>query len=384
MIRKKLYLLAITALAASSLLSSCGKKIYLQVLAPEESGLNMVKITDESKNTVLGSAVNGFWVDNPIKSMAGLNEEHKARWNTLNCLAISPDGTEIAYLTRVKGNQNIIVRSTSGSNASTQRTFRNVGDFSWGNDNNLYFVDMNETQNKISAIDGHAGTIMQQITTNNMDFDPILSPDRQKVFFTRYDKNTGPSIWSYNLNNGQLTSCAAGFQPAGINEDGTEFYCVRNSDKGNSEIWKVNYVNGRETVILSDKDRGYTHPTISPDGQWMLVVGNSESSINKQKNLDIFAVRTDGRKFVQLTYHPGNDCCPQWSKDGKSIYFISDRANKDKAFNVWRMNFDLVDPTYAYPASHQEINNTTERTFNDGFIPLKENSAKPTKSIRKR
>ena len=242
-------------------------------------------------------------------------------------------------MARIKKQQNILVRSTSGSSAATQRTFRNVGDFSWGVDNNLYFIDMTDNQNKLCAIDSHAGTFMRQLTNNNMDFEPILSPDGKKVFFTRYEKNSGPSIWTYDLENGQLTNCAPGFSPAGINNDGSEFFCVRNSDAGYSEIWRVNYVNGRETIILSDKNRSYTHPAISPDGEWMLVTGNSKSTINKQKNLDIFAVKTDGTSFIQITYHPGDDCCPQWSADGQSIYFLSDRANKDKSFNVWKMNF---------------------------------------------
>lgn len=328
-----------------SITASCSSKMYLAALAPEESGLNVIKITDETKNTVLGVVLSNGHAYNAPFSLTGTNKQNNVRWTTARALAVSPSGDEIAYMTRIKGQQNIMVRSTTGSNAATQRTFRNIGDFSWGVDDNLYFIDITDNQNKLCAIDAHAGTFMRQLTNNNMDFDPVLSPDGKKVFFTRYERNSGPSIWSYNLENGQLTNCAPGFHPTGISEDGNEFICVRNSDAGNSEIWKVNYVSGRETIILSDKDRSYTHPAISPDGEWMLVTGNSKSSINKEKNLDIFAVKTDGTSFVQLTYHPGNDCIPQWSADGESIYFISDRANKNKSFNVWKMNFKPINGT---------------------------------------
>lgn len=108
-----------------------------------------------------------------------------------------------------------------------------------------------------------------------------------------------------------------------------------------SEIWMVNYVLGQETLILSDKNRSYTNPSLSPDGQWIVCVGNSKSSISKKNNLDVFAAKTDGTEIVQLTYHPANDCSPVFSKDGKSVYFISSRANKDEAYNVWKMRFDL-------------------------------------------
>lgn len=312
----------------------------MATLAPEEKGLNVVKITDESKNVVLGMLLEGGHYKHAPFVLAGTNKKNNVNWQADRALSVSPDGSEIAYLTRVKGKQNILVRSTSGSNASTQRTFRDVGDFSWGNDDNLYFIDITDNQNKLCAVDAHADTFMRQLTNNNQDLDPVLSPDGKQVFFTRYDKASGPTIWSYNLDNGQLTNCASGFHPTPINVDGSEFFCVRNSDDGNSEIWKVNYVKGRETIILSDKERSYTNPALSPDGEWLLVTGNSQSTINKRKNLDIFAVRTDGTSFMQLTYHPADDSMPQWSADGESIYFISNRANKDKSFNVWRMSFN--------------------------------------------
>ncbi len=321
-------------------LSSCRTSVQLPSITPEETGLNLIKITDETKGSVISSPLLGSSAWKPAQQALGTNEKANVRWYTHRLLAVSPDGSEIAYLTRNKDHDNIMVRSTVGSAAATQRTFRNVNGFSWGNDNNLYFIDnVDQNNRKVCSVNAHAGTFIQQLTSNNSDADPVLSPDGKKVFFTRLTEGSAPSIWSYNLENGQLINCAVGYNVAGINEDGTEFICVRNSEAGNSEIWRVNYVTGRETVILSDSERSYTHPSLSPDGQWLLVAGNSQSSINKRKNLDIFAVKLDGSAFTQLTYHPEDDMNPQWSPDGSSIYFISSRANKDKRFNVWKMNF---------------------------------------------
>lgn len=366
-------------------LSSCSNKTYLPTLSPEETGLNVVKITDESKNTVLGVHLYGGSDSRAPFKLIGNNKKDNVWWGTARSLSLSPYGDEIAYMTKVKDQQNIMVRSAFGSNAATQRTFRNVGDFSWGDDDNLYFIDINDNQNKICVIDAHAGSFMRQLTSNNADFDPILTADKKKVFFTRYDSNTGPAIWSYDLGNGQLTNCAPGFHPVPVSKNGDEFICVRNSNSGNSEIWRVNYVNGRETIILSDKERSYTHPAISPDGEWMLVVGNATSSIDKKKNLDIFAVKTDGTSFVQLTYHPADDCMPQWSADGQSIYFISDRANKDKSFNVWRMPFKLkssYNSSYTNPVREevQQVQQTTQVSPTTNNLS---NTPSATKSILK-
>lgn len=302
----------------------------------EETALNVVKITDESKAPVYGLS----FTSSPSRfssSVQGGNKRNGVYWNSKKKLAISPDGEELAYLTAHDGNSfNVMTRRAGTGGTATQRTTRQVNDISWGKDDKLYFPDITGNQSKICVIDSHKGSLMRQLTSGNIDMEPALSPSGNKVFFTRME-NSGPMVWSFDLKNGELISCARGFCPTPVSDD--EFVCVRNTETGNSEIWSVNFVNGQENLILSDEDRGYTHPTISPDGEWMLVVGNSISNINKTKNLDIFAVKMDGSNMIQLTYHPGDDTCPQWSNDGRTIFFLSNRANTQKKYNIWRMNF---------------------------------------------
>ena len=181
---------------------------------------------------------------------------------------------------------------------------------------------------------------MRQLTSNNYDCNPILSNDGKKVFFTRIDRS-GAYIWSYNLETGALTSCCKGYNPCPVGEGSDEFVCVRNSTFGASELWRVNYEKGGETLILTDKNRGFTSPRVSPDGEWILCQGNGKSSITKRDNLDLFVVKLDGTGIIQLTNHPANDCSAVWSPDGRYIYFLSTRANERNAYNVWRMRFDL-------------------------------------------
>ena len=50
---------AVIAVGGMIVISSCGSKTYTAAFSPEETGLNVVKITDESKNTVLGPSVGG-------------------------------------------------------------------------------------------------------------------------------------------------------------------------------------------------------------------------------------------------------------------------------------------------------------------------------------
>lgn len=328
-------------------LMSCGSSkpvVYLEMFSPEESGLNLAKITDEAAGSVIGGSQGNLVYDvNYVNGLMGFNMSSNYRWTAYSNLAISPDGTELAYITFANKQRNVVVHSTGSTGVTTQRTFRNVvGGICWGADNRLYFCDANTPNYYICSMDAKQGSVMSQHTNGNVDDSfPALTTDGTLLYFTRWTSAYGPSIWSLNKSDGTLSSCARGFDACPIPGDNQSFYCVRNSSSGRSEIWYVNYVKGQESIVLSDTKRSFTSPRLSPDGKWLLVVGNATSSISKKENLDIFVVRTDGTQLTQLTYHPGVDTCPVWAKDGKNIFFISSRANKEQAYNIWRMSFNL-------------------------------------------
>ena len=353
---------AVTTITA--LMTTCGSaKTYMDTFAPEESALNLVKITDESSNSVLAGTAGNFQASKSAfggiggtlsgaisslrgstgfgRSTMGVFADKKFAWNTNRLLAISPDGKKLAYATRMNKQDNVMVRNTTSQSIATQRTFRNVNSFGWGSDNRLYFSDVVSQNMFICSVNAEAGSMMDQITSGSVvDKDPVYNSETNQLFFVRV-ANDGPSIWSINRNDGTLTSCARGYSPCLIPGNPNAFFCVRNTDLGRSEIWYVDFVKGQEALVLSDVNHSFTNPTLSPEGKWLADVGNSESSISKQTNLDIYAVRTDGTRLTQLTYHPANDTNPVWAKDGRSIFFISSRANKEEKYNVWRMNFNL-------------------------------------------
>ncbi len=316
--------------------------IYLETATPEEVGLNLTKLTDESQEVVIAatSSTNTSWTYNWALGDEGVIEG--LWWYSTSNLDISPDGKKLAYLTRANGVDNIMVRDISGNSMTTQRTFRNISSFTWGVDNKLYFGDWNSPNYYICCVSAIQGNLMEQLTNGTVvDKNPVLSYDSTRVFFTRTSTTLGPSIWAYNLKTNTLTSCARGYNQCLIKDNPNAFYCVRNTTNRKSEIWFVDYVNGKETIVLSDPNRSFTNPRLSPDGKWILCVGSSTSSINHKKNTDIYVVRTDGTNLTQLTYHPEKDINPVWSADGKTIYFISSRANEKQKHNIWSMNFTL-------------------------------------------
>ncbi len=82
-------------------------------------------------------------------------------------------------------------------------------------------------------------------------------------------------------------------------------YCARfTNNNRESEIWRINTKTGVEEIILSIPGRSFTTPQLSPNGHWLIVTGSSFAEKDEVVNTDIFAVRTDGTDFTQLTYHP--------------------------------------------------------------------------------
>lgn len=331
-------------------LVSCGGSKVVTETTPEEMGLNLVKITEESNNSVLAGVVYASTKDRLYSRIYGNQSRQntaqgyckkaKFAWNALATLAISPDGSKLAYMTNINEQPNVMVRRAASGGVATQRTFRNVVDMSWGADERLYFADSNGESSYICSVNAEQGNMVTQLTNGNVNDKNPVTLDGKTIFFTRSSKND-PYVWSLDRDNGTLTSCAPGYMPCPVPGDPESFYCVRNSSTGRSEIWHVNFVKGQESLLLSDENHSFTHPTLSPDGKWIAVQGNTKSSKDKKENLDIYVVRTDGSNLTQLTYDSHQDVCPVFSKDGKSIFFISDRGNKKEMYNVWRMNFRM-------------------------------------------
>ncbi len=311
--------------------------VYLESSTPQEQGLQLTKISDETQNPVIGNK-EGVITTNWAKSSCGGGKG--LVWDTGHRLATSHDGKSLAYISIVDDACNVMVRKATAGGSSTQRTFRRAQTVDWGSNNILYFNDNTGSNSSIGGTDANKGSLVRQLTTNNNDWHPALTKDGSILYFTRFD-GTGPSIWMLNVNTGELTNCTRGYSPRPVGDSNSKILCVRNSLKGNSEIWLIDLENGNESILLSDAEKGFSDPDISPDGEWFLCVGNSYSSISKKWNTDIYAAKIDGTGLTQITYHPEVDCSPVWSKDGKFIYFISSRANIDRKFNIWRINNPL-------------------------------------------
>lgn len=301
---------------------------YSQQAVPEESGIRFEKITDDADyvndNGLVGRNAGSWWVGPQ--------------------LALSPDGSRIAYINNRNKMQNIMVKPTTRGGASIQRTQRvNVKDVTWSEDGKmLCFTEYRNGHYGIYLTNADQGSIVRQINNgNDNDFSGVLVNNGNTVLFHRQEGRGNYGLWEYDFKTNIFSNFSRGMTPVSIPGEKSTIYCTRMTNNGQGEIWKINYVTGNEELILSHPDKSFSTPQLSPDGKWIICTGSSVSELTQKQNTDIYAIRVTGTQLTQLTFHPGNDLSPVWSPDGHSIYFLSQRGSAERYYNVWKMDFNL-------------------------------------------
>lgn len=336
---KKLFLCALTLVAA--LCADAKSKFdFSVVFVPEEGGVKFEKITEDADCVAdhfgfLVKKSSGFFGGSKVTNL---------NWWIAPQLALSPDGTKLAYINQKNNTTNVMVKSAQRGGASLQRTFRtNVQGVTWSPDGKtLCFSEWRNNRQGIYLTNSEQGAVVLQVSgASDNDFGGVIAKDGNTIYFHRGEGFESYSIWSFDRKKNLFSNYSRGMSVCPVPDDPNTVYCARFTNVGISEIWRLNLQTGVEELILSSPEHSFTSPQLSPDGKWLLVVGNNRSEKEKAENVDIFAVRTDGSQLTQLTYHPGHDLSPIWSKDGKSIFFLSQRGSANRYYNVWRMEFNM-------------------------------------------
>lgn len=300
---------------------------YSVVSVPEEAGTNITRISSDNDCVVL--------------PMLTRKSKQSISWFSNRVIQITPDGGSVAYIAARNNTTNIFVKDLSKQGSSVQRTNRNaVVDFSYSPDGKIIcFSEHRGDDYQIFQTDAASGYVCRQISSGSQDFTPVFDNKQSQIFFARQEKK-GVSIWSYDVKSHFLSSYTTGMNPCPLKNE-QAYLCTRMGPTGKGEIWKINYATSEEECIVSDMNRGFSSPLVSPDGNWILMVG--ESIIKAEKfeyhNTDIYVCRIDGTQLTQLTYHAADEFSPVWSKDGKTIYFISQRGSAEAVANIWKMDF---------------------------------------------
>lgn len=272
-------------------------------------------------------------------------------------MALSKDGTKIAFISWKNNNGDIYIRPLGGgSRALIQRTFTSESetDPAFSPDGKqVVFSVYREGSRKICLIQTDGGSAVRIITpsTPQNAAHPYFSPNGNLIAFNSFNFTWDPKanqwkyeygseyLWTYDLNNGSLTQYVQGLMPK-FTPDGNNIIFKRLSLKGYYGLWMVNFSTGSETHIIGGDDWGVGTFDLAPDGKKIVFASNKGTQEGKTTriNNNLWIVNTDGTNIMQLTFHPSDDNCPAWSPDGKYIYFLSCRGEeKEGIMNIWQM-----------------------------------------------
>jgi tricorn protease len=105
------------------------------------------------------------------------------------------------------------------------------------------------------------------------------------------------------------------------------------------DLWTVGRDGGEASRLTTGVGREFS-PLFSPDGQWIAFTGEYDG------NVDIYVIPAAGGVPRRLTYHPGTDQLAGWTRDGKSVLFVSGRqAESGRTAQLFTMAIDGVNPT---------------------------------------
>ncbi|TNE80053.1 MAG: hypothetical protein EP332_08870 [Bacteroidetes bacterium] len=313
---------------------------YGALYVPQESGYKFYKITDD-----LDGICSGFGVG---------YQRYYSNLNT-NIIDVSRSEKLITYqgVSSKNGSReaNMYLRKTESVKLKQQRTFQpwTFGPAISQDDKMIAYSQTKDNKTNIYIVGAESGAKIQQVTnTSTFTNNPVFFPDNSKVLFTerekvgqvynaktqQYDNTYDRFLWSYDLKKGTLIQYGKGSQ-ADFFPDGQQVVCVRND----YELWILNLETGQEYSLLSDNIKGYAQPVVSPDGKRVAFVSLSVLK-DKTNNWDIFTINADGTGMTQITFHHGNDFNPKWSKDGKSLYFVSQRGSGPGNYNIWKVTIE--------------------------------------------
>lgn len=277
--------------------------------------------------------------------------------------AVSPDGTRLA-VARFRSSYEADVFVTSierGESGMVQLTHDSVGlgHLAWTPDGRvLVFASQRANRAALWEISTEPGNSHQPTLVAGGDggaHHPALArADGKGTLKLAYQFETfAVTIWrrDQNVPSGSVgtyvvapTHTASDRHPS-WSPDGSKI-AFASDRSGDSELWIADVDGGHAHQLTLQSGLGVLQPRWSPNGDWILFTAT------RGGQEDIYKVRVDATNVTRVTFDPSDERNGSWSRDGRSIYF---RSNRRGSVQVWKTEAEhRVEPVPATLAESSE------------------------------
>jgi dipeptidyl aminopeptidase/acylaminoacyl peptidase len=106
-------------------------------------------------------------------------------------------------------------------------------------------------------------------------------------------------------------------------------------DDKRAHLWVADVASGRSTPLTSGDDWNDSDPQWSPDGRTIAFVSDrSGKAFDESHNTDVWVIDASGGPLTKISDHASGDNSPRWSPDGRTIAFLSSVPEKSHP-KIW-------------------------------------------------
>jgi len=214
-------------------------------------------------------------------------------------VTISSDGKQLAYLSDATGEYQIWLRPTQGNAAPRQLTRDNntwINRLAFSPDNR--FIVYTDERKRLRLLEVATGTIADVDTSRQDGFDGLtFSPDSRWLAYTKVTGNNVPSLWVYDVAEGNtkllLAATRPNFSPS-FDPKGRYLYFLSNRDyQLTNSAYEFNYLYTNATRVYAlplTKDTPALFPSDSDE-----IIAAPDKPADKSKQVRIDFEGADGR-----------------------------------------------------------------------------------------